>query len=121
MPIDRPTDTPESLRALADELCALSATHDLRLTQVAAALDTAEDAIRRVADRLETPSNADELVRAIDAARRAGAEEMRASIVRWLRASAAPNDGSPIDQAAVKIFMSIAGGVATLPLPGDQP
>mgnify|MGYP000665046219 CR=1 FL=1 len=207
---DHPPDTPKSLRALAEELCALSATPDLRLTQVAAALDVAEDALRRAADRLEAADDSEtiatqayqvigalvfdrpetpEIVRALDyfsegkfdegflpwrrdwldetagtkqiastvsgpeatpsersctchpdddppvpcprkyalldcliaAARRAGAEEMRASIVRWLRARAAPNDGGPIDQAAVKIFMSIAGGVATLPLPGDQP
>lgn len=130
MPTGRPDDTPESLRALADELENVDVSDDIGDSAI---LVEGADALRRAADRLaaaddsetiaaqayqvigalvfdlpetpeivraldyfsegkfdegflpwrrdwlEAPSNAAELVRAIDAARRAGAEEMRAA------------------------------------------
>ena len=163
---DHPPDTPKSLRALAEELCALSATPDLRLTQVAAALDVAEDALRRAADRLDRvatltlPLDLPEAVRdalsawlqdpalvrvnmlrggiavpadlvwlhdtngpvadALAAARRAGAEEMRAAAAAVAADTSGLTTGGNWDFGP-NTARKIAVAILALPLPGDQP
>lgn len=58
---------------------------------------------------------------ALAGARRSGAEEMRERTVRWLRSLAVPDDGSVVDKAVVRVFLSIADGVADLPLSERKP
>ena len=155
---DHPPDTPKSLRALAEELCALSATPDLRLTQVAAALDVAEDALRRAADRLEAADDSKTIPEsdaatthydpdlppgeyivivdtlggaasvngpvaasdALDAARRAGAEEMRAAAAAVAADTSGLTTGGNWDFGP-NTARKIAVAILALPLPGDQP
>lgn len=113
---DRPDDTPESLRALADRLSPEPGVFAYRDGDLKLIVET----LHRAADRLEAPSNAAELVRAVDAARRAGAEEMRAAAAATVNADAEAWWGNPEDYSHSDL-KRLAARVATLPLPGDQP
>lgn len=136
MPTD-PTDTPDSLRALATHLLSFGVCHP-RDTEYNSVPDAVE-ALRRAADRLEVSASVRRAMAggligmadtdAIAAARRAGAEEMRAAAAEACVCRGAafhvsvangmlPDDyRTGYDEALDHAFDAILA----LPLPGDTP
>lgn len=139
------TDTPESLRALAE------AAHKVpNLAYPMPTLDAIVAALRRAADRLEADhfGDANKMVpeagrkpeagypvsehyqrvdpgrsAALAAARREGAEEMRERAERCARGMGASRNGTFPDrlhELIVERDFAIAGRIRALPLPGDE-